>query len=1227
MLEKNIIAPTGGLNTDDDPRYLPEGDYLKLLNMRTGTSQDQGDKGMVESFLSHYELIIPCEDDDEFIEIAVATDEETREAFILGFQGGVTPYFEIYKFIIDQDSIIKIYRGLASSWGIHENTKIYNPRILDGKLVFTDNETPIRYIDLARIEKSFTKGIGLATVLRWDSTASYSIGDIIYIAGSYYKSRVNLNVGNSPSSSPTEWENLCKMLEAYGNIIDVSLFTLTANPPLLSANIEYINDPSRQANNLRQKTFQVSYRYTYIDYRKSTYSPPSIVPAPDQQETPDGQLSPTPTYHNGIAIQINAGNEEVRGIELIARSSEDPAAWFVIGEIQLYDRAGVRAVPPRSLYTYQWYNDSARELVNASEVYRLFTYVPITSKHMELIEGNRLAFAYIKEGYDRIQPNVAISLSYEDLSGLSTQSQTLQVRADFVAIIGGGRDDFEKDWQLLLALPAIKTIGTYSIWIQEVGESPVQASYYYDGTGAYPLTVKNGLISAINTAGWGSSIRTTYDDYSIAFFQYITVGNEQAFVGWSFMNKSTVAIPVVGAVNKYPTTKMGTVQNFGIIYRDGAGRISPIAGTGEISVYIPYPTENASVNIKKRPVIDFNINHLPPVEAESYEIVYSGNRTVSWWLQLIGLNMQYGKKLDAHDDALLTNIDTRNLRISLEDMYLAIRNKLPNWSVEQYVWEKGDRIRIIGQVDEFGQVTEGSSMFDSEIIGVFLDTDWENPYAALGPTIDRSYIYFQIIPGFTFLTTPDSVRGFSDYLIEIYRPYKEFTTTLYFTTGMTFEIGVDGNGNKYHKGNTNQVLTALGLPSTPAIVRNTAHDGWKYFRNFVDKVLETVNATWVESEYASDYYLSQQLTSSGVPIPDLDNFKQSILSKRLRHGGKYNFGTELNQIAQFDYDDFKDVKDEHGPIEGIREVGFILKVLQHKKVSSIYISRMEAYGGGDESQFLFTDKVFGTLRPEVERFGTRHPESVCVHKNNLYFWDQMEGAVIRDTTNGAFAISSYKMFKFFLDKSRWLESEGPKAVCFSYNVEADMLFCTFMSAGVYDTIVFSENENRWKFSTDCILRKPFWFGRKMFHLYMGKIYEWWRDEDQGYFELTGEEKTGEWVIVSNKSPLKLKHYNALAVYQKGQTPAAIVKVPEKASAVSREMETIVSPWTEKEGVFYGSILRDVNTPLLSGTNNKYMNGLRMRGQYCEIKLSFTEKIKAVKLFMAMVTSTYSERSM
>lgn len=1224
MLEKNIIAPTGGLNTDDDPRYLPEGDYLKLLNMRTGTSQDQGDKGMVESFLSHYDIEIPCENVVNFVEITVANDDENRQAFILGFQGGATPYFEIYKFTIDTDQIIKIYRGLASSWGIHENTKIYNPRILDGKLVFTDNETPIKYIDLARIEKSFLNGIGTEIVERWLSTTTYSIGKVIYYAGSYFKSKVSLNTNNIPTESPSTWQELCKMLEAYGNIIDVSLFTLTANPPLLAAQIAYINNSSRQANNLRQKTFQVSYRYTYVDYRKSTYSPPSIVPAPDQQETPDGQLAFSPTYHNGLSIQINAGNEEVRGIELIARSSEDPAAWFIIGEIQLYDRAGVRAVPPRSLYTYQWYNDSARELVDASEVYRLFTYVPITSKHMELIEGNRLAFAYIKEGYDRVQVGVTVDLSYEDLSGISTQSYELDTAVVYVGLAGGTPGNYIYDYKLVLSLPATKRIGTYYLWINAAPIGTLfQANFNYDGSGTYPDTVKNGLIAAIADAGWSSHIRPEADAYKIAFFQSLVVQGEQPFNGWNWSNN--IQVPTVTAVNKYPITKGGTVQNFGIIYRDGAGRISPIAGVGEISVYIPYPTENASVNIKKRAILDFNINQLPPTEAESYEIVYSGNRTVSWWIQLIGTNLQYGKKMNSHDDPALSNVDTRNLRITVEDMYKFTRDELPNWSVEQYVWEKGDRIRIIGRTDQFGQVTEESLMFDSEIMGVFLDTDYESPGTETG-SIQRSYLYFQSI-SFGFPTTPDLTRGFADYLIEIYRPYKEFTTTLYYTTGMTFEIGVDGNGNKYHKGNTDQVLTALGEPSSPAIVRNTAHDGWKYLRNFVDKITKEIYAVWIESEYASDYYLSQKLTSSGVPIPDLDNFKQSVLSKRLRHGGKYNFGTELNQIAKFDYDDFKDVKDEHGPIEGIREVGFILKVLQHKKVSSIYISRMEAYGGGEESQFLFTDKVFGSLRPEVERFGTRHPESVCVHKNNLYFWDQMEGAVIRDTTNGAFPISSYKMFKFFLDKSRWMESEGPKAVYFSYNVEADMLFCTFMSAGAYDTIVFSENENRWKFSTDCILRKPFWFGRRMFHLHQGKIYEWWRDEDQGYFELTGEEKTGEWIIVSNKSPLKLKHYNALAVYQKGQTPVASVKVPEKASAVSREMETIVAAWNEKEGVFYGSILRDVNTPGLVGTNDKYMNGLRMRGQYCEIKLSFTEKIKAVKLFMAMVTSTYSERSM
>ena len=60
------------------------------------------------------------------------------------------------------------------------------------------------------------------------------------------------------------------------------------------------------------------------------------------------------------------------------------------------------------------------------------------------------------------------------------------------------------------------------------------------------------------------------------------------------------------------------------------------------------------------------------------------------------------------------------------------------------------------------------------------------------------------------------------------------------------------------------------------------------------------------------------------------------------------------------YDDFKDLKDSDGPIEGLRLVGFVLKAIQHTKVTSIYILRQESFTANGDPQYLFTDKIFGS---------------------------------------------------------------------------------------------------------------------------------------------------------------------------------------------------------------------------------------------------------------------------
>ena len=1237
MLKKQIIRAIGGLNLDDDPRYLAEGDYLEMLNFRVGSNQEQGDRGLIEQFLSHFRIEITGITPANLTDLAVVKDEEHDEAFLLCHYVSSPNLFQIYKLNLLTDVVTKIYEATASVWGITASTKIYNPRILDRKIVWTDNVNSIKYMDVDRIETSFLNGIGLTVTGKWNSGTTYGAGTIIYWGKSYYESLQAANTNNNPDTSPAWWEELCLILDAYGDIVDPDNFTLAAAPPLLSAVPQYVNTAGRQSNNLRQQTFQVTYRYVYIDYRKSTYAPPSIVPSPDQEEGIDGIANTNQSYHNGLVIEINTGGADVRSIEIVGRSSEDPTAWFGMGEVPLFDRDGNRVQDPDQIFGFYWYNDAVKQVVDATLIYTLFTYVPIKAKHLELIEGNRLAFANMVEGYDRIQPYVTVDLSWEDLVGQSTVKEQLNV---IPVVESTGPGWFQLLWQLQLTLPSSGKFGLYTIDIVDNNSTHYTASYNYTA-GAYPLTVKNGLIAAINTAGWGSELKvcsswggnTGPSDYKICFFNYQTnLLMEFAFVGWDWISGNNRTAPGVSAVNKYANLKKGTVQSWGLIYRDEAGRVSPIIGASEIVRYIPFPTESASVTVSQRAVIDFNIGHLPPSWAKSYEIVYSGNKTISWFLHLLGYGITYGHKTGLHEEPNRNlYIDSRVYRVSLEDMYSRTRGKLTNWSVEQYVWEKGDRIRVIGQVDLNGVVTELSRLWESEIIGVYKDTDYVNPFLNSGSTVERDYLYFQVdvlnlLPG-TIIADP--VRGWPDFLIEIYRPSKEFSTTLYYTTGMTFDIGVDQYGNKYHKGDTDQVLDSAGQPTSFAIVRNKAHDSWTYLRNFMDKLQDSLNYYWVESEYASDFYISQKLTSSGVPIPDLVNFKQSVLKKRVRHGGVYNFGTELNNIAKFDFDDFKDVKDEFGPIEGIREVGFILKIIQYTRVSSIYLSRTESYSPDGSQQFLFTNKVFGSLRPGMEQYGSRHPESIIVHNQHLYFWDQSEGCVIRDAANGIFPISKYKMTQFFIDKAKELEAAGYEegAVRFAYNVHDNTLFCIFFDGNLYETLAFSENDQRWKFSTDAKINKPFWVGKRMFHYSGGSIYEWWRVAESGFLILSNEVKSARLRFPVNEDPMKLKHYNALAVYQSGATPIASVKVPVKASAVGREQETIASQWVNKEGVFYGQILRDVNTPGLVGDDNKYMNGIRLRGQYCEVTLEVTLTTDKVVIYNIMVMTTDSERSM
>lgn len=146
-------------------------------------------------------------------------------------------------------------------------------------------------------------------------------------------------------------------------------------------------------------------------------------------------------------------------------------------------------------------------------------------------------------------------------------------------------------------------------------------------------------------------------------------------------------------------------------------------------------------------------------------------------------------------------------------------------------------------------------------------------------------------------------------------------------------------------------------------------------------------------------------------------------------------------------------------------------------------------------------------------------------------------------------------------------------------------------------------------------------------MYQQKLYIMNVDEGQDWLAWAGVPTVGEVQFVSNINFLKNKVFNAIAVYadHQFQSLSRYIEIPREAS--SDLMETYIAVWDEREGVYYGKILKDQNSPgNFASMNVRTMNGREMRGRYCYFRLRTTEHDEKVRLDSVIVMSTNSERS-
>ncbi len=232
-------------------------------------------------------------------------------------------------------------------------------------------------------------------------------------------------------------------------------------------------------------------------------------------------------------------------------------------------------------------------------------------------------------------------------------------------------------------------------------------------------------------------------------------------------------------------------------------------------------------------------------------------------------------------------------------------------------------------------------------------------------------------------------------LVEIYSPYFPSTSEPYFEVGQKFPITNPGESTRIYstlsgqfKGDITVIERTLDAvdylaeamsPNDTIWMTWNTHHGRACFVTKFGEQRKTVNVVWSN---------------------------QSI------------YGTKVNGFSTFDALDSDEMPAELATlrklilVDKIESEGNIMLGIGEKQTVSIYLGETQVHDNGTNTFLSTTTGTIGTKNTLKGGYGTINPESVSVDNGKVYWFDAIRGCSVAYSSNGLFATSSYKMFKF-----------------------------------------------------------------------------------------------------------------------------------------------------------------------------------------------------------------------
>jgi hypothetical protein len=1075
------ITFLGGMNTDDDVRFVSQGDYRSSTYARSGSAEDQN-MGAIESMPGN--VFIDNADYPDGVNTVIGSAKWIENNSIIYFVFNDQDNHSIWTYRLDTKEIKKVisnltitdpeiietYAGEALNFDV--KNKIYHANVIDNLLYWTDGYNPPRKLDINMAIK-FTESGGL-------SEEGYNL---------------------LAFSSVEEASKTMDVLKA---------------PPTSVMPVAYRTNFDKNFNKLYGNQYQFRYQYVYENNEESKWSMISKQPFPNVSEFVSGRNTIDSLADNEIILGYNTGSVNVRQINFAYRRGQN-GNWLIFKQLDKKQEGNLEPYQWRELF---FDDNTAPEGATLTDI--LYDNVPQTAECQEILSNQSLAYANFYADYDLVQ-DIDITTERQLNEFYEASNNTIHRLGLFCRkSVADPAESFSQ----------FEIYDTYNFWYYEEGDviifelkkyvtladdANLYKKYYYT------VTSEDAEFSGSNFDKYSNLLNNikfkfdqdypqlnAYVDDDLSYFVKLVFPNH---VGYEDTPPSPTdyrsLIKVIRSNKCRKSLKKGSKKVFGIQYYDRGNRSNTVQTTPGMVLEVPFPGQedlsSFQYNINEfgqsqsayTVTPKFTINHTPPDWATHYSILVKKDELISSFMQTTITYVSQGTSINT----LVFQLDKIPVQTSI-DFY----TNAYTGATFYHTPSRGDRVRFISgeYFKNPGPESEGENAYQinpSSYVYQYQEVEVQNYDPSTNQIIVNEFDYISLFGG--------NILGFGT-LCEIYTPKKDTAEDIWYEIEK-FNI-YELNNVKYHSGSpfgTGQNQTA----DQPAIIQsdygdvyyrkrelatgvdfatfddynavisdsltrrrwtitwnndlnislrgvNTYTVGYNaFFRSYLNNFISedayiflpsmVSRFYFIEDFNYSDYYVSDGHGRGRIGIEN-NKTRRTHYKTGVIHSAQYVMGSFINGLSSFDtLGNAEYLDDTFGPINRLKQVGYTLKALQDRKEVSIYVQRSYATSGDGSGQLAFTSKTFGGVNPSETLYGCIHPGSVLMIENDMYYYDYHSGTVVRSSANGQYDLTGPK-YKF----NYWLTNQ---TALIGKVEEKDVFGETYVSK--YEPIAFVDEQN------------------------------------------------------------------------------------------------------------------------------------------------------------------------